>query len=130
MDAAGQLAQLLQRVRELLAGALEVLVVGVPAGGQAQHQRERDEPLLSAVVEVALQPPALVVAGLDDAGARGGELLARLRVRERLRGELGEVRDPLLGALRERLGSIVDTITAPHRRPPRKIGAATTDLTP
>jgi hypothetical protein len=42
-------------------------------------------------VQVALQPPALGVAGLDDARARGGELLARVGVGERLRDELGEV---------------------------------------
>ena len=36
---------------------------------------ERDEPLLGAVVQVALQPPALGSAGLDDPRARGAQLL-------------------------------------------------------
>ena len=53
-----------------------------------------------------------------------------LRVGQRLRGELGEVRDPLLGAGRERLGSTLETITAPHSRPSRKIGAATAQRKP
>ena len=103
MDAARELAQLLQRVRQLLARAREVGVVRMPARRQPQHQRERDEPLLRAVVQVALQPPALGVARGDDARARRGELRARLGVGQRLGGELGEVRDPLLGAGRRRL---------------------------
>ncbi len=41
----------------------------------ADLQAERDEPLLGAVVEVALEPPALLVAGLDDPHARGLHLL-------------------------------------------------------
>ena len=113
VDAAGELAQLLQRVGELLAGPLEVGVVGMAAGGQPQHQRQRDEPLLRAVVEVALQPPPLGVARRDDAGARRRELLARLGVRQRLRRQLGEVGDPLLGVGRERLAG------PSTRRPPR-----------
>ena len=116
MDAARQLAQLLQGVRELVAGELEVAVLGMPARRQPQHQRQRDEPLLRAVVQVALQPPPLGVAGLDDARARGGEIGARLRIGQRLRRELGEVRDPLLGARRERSSVTLETITAPHIR--------------
>ena len=48
----------------------------VPQAGlrQAQRERERDETLLRAVVEVALEPPSLFVAGRDDACARGLEL--------------------------------------------------------
>jgi hypothetical protein len=42
----------------------------VALGREPQRERERDEPLLRAVVEVALQPAALGIAGLDDAGAR------------------------------------------------------------
>ena len=80
VDAARELAQLGERERELLLGAVEQLVgpVGVLvqlALGEPQRQRERDEPLLGAVVQVALQPPALLRAGLDDPGARGAQLL-------------------------------------------------------
>ena len=49
-------------------GRLGDLVLGDP-----QRQRERDEPLLGAVVQVALQPPALGQAGLDDPGARAAQ---------------------------------------------------------
>ena len=46
-----------------------------------QHDPERHEPLLRAVVEVALEPPALLVAGLRDPRARRldlGQLEAQL----------------------------------------------------
>ena len=103
----------------------------VAARRQPQHQRERHEPLLRAVVQVALQPPALGVARRDDAGARGGELRARLRVGQRLRGQLGEVRDPLLGAgagtARARRWRRSPRPTA---APSRKIGAATAERNP
>ena len=66
--------------------------------GDPEPDRERDEPLLRAVVEVALEPPPLGVAGGDDARPRRRELLARLGVRERLGDQLGEGRDAVLGA--------------------------------
>ena len=64
MDAARQLAQLAERLAQLLAGAVEqrgggggvVLELGA---GQLHLQRERDEALLRAVVQVALQAAAL-----------------------------------------------------------------------
>ena len=113
VDAAGQLSQLLERAGELRLRAPEQLVRLRIAGGQhalagSQGERDRDEALLRAVVEVALEPAALGVAGLDDARARGGQFAARLGVGERQRDELREVRDPLLRALRER--------RLPHRR--------------
>ena len=40
-----------------------------------QVERQRDQPLLRAVVQVALEPAARGVAGLDDARARGAQLL-------------------------------------------------------
>ena len=108
MQAARQLAQLLERAAELVAGAVEHRaqrrVVGHAAGRQAHGERRRHQPLLGAVVQVALQAPALGVAGLDDAHARGGELLARLGVGDRLGREVGEVGDPELGLGREGLG--------------------------
>ena len=42
---------------------------------QRQLERHGDEPLLRAVVEVALEALALAVAGLDDAGPRAAQLL-------------------------------------------------------
>ena len=47
----------------------------VASAGEPQRQRERDEVLLGAVVEVALDPAARVVAGGDQPGARGAQLL-------------------------------------------------------
>ena len=107
MDAARQLAQLVERPGELGLRLDEQAedVVGAAlerALGEPQLQCERDEPLLGAVVQVALQPAALGVAGLDDARAGGGELVVRVGVRERLRDEVGEVAEALLGALRQR----------------------------
>jgi hypothetical protein len=80
VDAAGQLAQLGGGLRELLAEAVEeragrLRVLGQPRAGHAHVERERDEPLLRAVVQVALDLAPRVVGGLDDARARGLELL-------------------------------------------------------
>ena len=78
MDAARELAQLGERHRELLAdlvdGAREP-AVAEPRLEHPQVQRERDELLLGAVVEVALDPPARVVGGLDDPQPRHPQLL-------------------------------------------------------
>ena len=41
----------------------------------AEQEGQRHEPRLRAVVQVALQPPPLGVAGLDDPRARGAQLL-------------------------------------------------------
>ena len=72
VDAAGQLAQLGGRLVELLHRLVEQLGgrrrVGVElVAGQAQVHGQRHQPLLGAVVEVALDPAPLGVAGLDDA---------------------------------------------------------------
>ena len=86
MDSPGELPQLLERLLELpmrgleLAGSLGVTVQ--PRTKQPEPQRERDEPLLGAVVEVALESPARRVAGIDDARTRGAKLLE-------LRAQLG-----------------------------------------
>ena len=62
-----------------------------------QLERDGDEPLLRAVVEVALQPPPFRVAGGDDALARGAQLREPVlglglqpRVVERDRGRGGD----------------------------------------
>jgi len=72
VQAARDLAQLGERRRQLVAGARERCVrllrvlVDQPVG-DPDPDGERDEPLLGAVVEVALEPPPLGVAGGDDA---------------------------------------------------------------
>ena len=58
-------------------------VVAELGAQQPQREREHDEPLLGAVVQVALEPAALGVAGFDGPGARRAELL-ELRARLRL----------------------------------------------
>ena len=80
MDAACQVAQLLQREVGLLARLADQLGgAGVggfdPLLGHAQVQRERHQPLLRAVVEVALDAAPLGVGRSDDARARVLELV-------------------------------------------------------
>jgi hypothetical protein len=59
--------------------------------GRAHLERERDKPLLRAVVKVALDAPAGLVGGGDDACTRGRELLATLGVRDGRGDELREL---------------------------------------
>ena len=78
VEAPSQLAELAQREGELVAARRHELLrrrVGADVAlQQAQLQRDRDEALLGAVVEVALEPPPLGVAGRDDALPRGLQL--------------------------------------------------------
>ena len=74
VEAASQLAQLVERERELVAGAGEEVTSGRGVAVElaqcdAKGQCQRDDPLLRAVVEVALEPPPLDVARADDARA-------------------------------------------------------------
>ena len=76
----GELAQLGHRRAQLSLGGGELRVQrgvagGVPAPSEADADRERHEALLGAVVEVALEPPALAVGGRDDPRARGAQLV-------------------------------------------------------
>jgi hypothetical protein len=85
---------------------------------EPQLQSERDEPLLGAVVEVALEAAALLEPRLQDPQARGVELLARLGALEAERDELGEVAEAPLGVGPERVGaSRGDEDEAPGLRP-------------
>ena len=130
MDAAGQLAQLgepageivLRRGQNLPCGprvALELLA------DHAQPEGDRDESLLSAVVQVALEPRALGVADLDEARPRCGELLVGVGIGQRLRDELGEVAQPLLEPLGQASSDVVAAASTPHSLPPTLTGAAT-----
>ena len=79
MDPAGELTQLLEGLTQLLARAREQAARLLRRVLQArlretQGERERDEALLGAVVEVALEPATRVVAGLHEPRARGAEL--------------------------------------------------------
>jgi hypothetical protein len=126
MQAARELPQLGERGQQIVDAALNGCRGGrLGRGGhEPQRQRNGDEVLLGAVVEIALDPAASIVGGLDDPGARLLELDPRVDVGDRLRDELGErakarlrVRweRPLRRARGER----------PHRWPPTRIGAAT-----
>ena len=66
-----------------------------PVADIAQHQRQGDQPLLGAVVQVPLDPAAGLVAGRDNPGPGGGQLGLRLRVGDRGGDQLGEVGQPL-----------------------------------
>ena len=66
MDPAGELAQLVQRRLQLGLGFGEQLRVGVGVAQELQCEPEREQPLLRAVVQVALESSAFRVAGGDD----------------------------------------------------------------
>src|SRR5205807_6524907 len=107
VDAARKLTELPERLVELALRGDDEFARGFGIAvefrdGDPQLQRERDEALLRAVVEVPLEPAAFRVAGLDDARTRCRELLVGIRVRERLRDQIREVHKPALGALLER----------------------------
>ena len=76
MDAAGELAQLgdghLQLLDRAGEDSLEVGIHAAPEAplGRTELERERDETLLGAVVDVALDAAALLVAGRHDPPAR------------------------------------------------------------
>ena len=122
VDAARDVAQLLQRRVQLLAGAGRAAAasrasVGQLAGDDAQDDRERDEPLLGAVVEVALELAAGGVAGLDDAGARGPQV-AQAGAQVRLQALVLE-RDPGRGGDRaDELGLLLRATRRGSARPP------------
>ena len=73
MDAAGQLAQLLDAGGELAERGLEhprqLAVRGRLALCEPEMKRNPGEAALRAVVQIALEPPALGVADGDEAGA-------------------------------------------------------------
>ena len=79
MDAAGELAQLGQRARQPLGELVDLRLGVLVLHARLEHpqlQRERDELLLRAVVQVALDPPARRVARLHDPQPRHPQLLA------------------------------------------------------
>ena len=69
----------------------------------AQPQRQSDQALLGAVVQVALDPLAHLVGGGDDPGARGGHFGPCLGVGDRGRHQLSESGKPRLGIRRQDL---------------------------
>ena len=75
MDPARELAQLVERELELLLRTLEQLerspvLLGETVAGEAEREGERDEPLLRAVVEVALEALAVPRPALSTSRTR------------------------------------------------------------
>jgi hypothetical protein len=71
VDAAGQVTQFLERLPQFAAGLFhDGLDGGVSCGGAgpADRRGQGEEVLLSAVVQITFDLPALRDAGLDDAG--------------------------------------------------------------
>ena len=98
---------------------------------EPQRQRERDEPLLGAVVQVALDPPPGRVARLDEPRAGGRQLLARVGAGECEADQLREVARAAAPTSAGRGSSpLVVTTTAPHSAPATVIGAATAERYP
>ena len=97
---------------------------------RAQLQRERDEPLLGAVVQVALDAAPRLVGGGDDARARRLQLGPALGVGDGGGDELGESAEALLGSRRRRVVAGRCDGHTPHRRPSTLIGAATAERLP
>ena len=80
MEAPGKLAELLKRERELLARAGEDARCRLGLRpklrlGEPQRERQRDEPLLRAIVEVPLESPPLGIGSFDETGSRTTHLL-------------------------------------------------------
>ena len=95
-------AELLQRLVEQRGAVISGLASTLRAR-DAQLDGHADQVLLGAVVEVALEAPALLVARLDDAGARGDQVRARLRAGDGERDELAERAEPVLGVRGQRV---------------------------
>ena len=77
MDAPCQVAQLPQGLAQLLLGfgdELGGLAVGDAGADELECETDAEQPLLSAVVEVAFEPATFVVSGADDARAGGAQL--------------------------------------------------------
>ncbi|MFN8233033.1 MAG: hypothetical protein U0V56_06065 [Actinomycetota bacterium] len=115
VDAAGQVAQVLEGRRRLVADlgeqrASPFRIALDQSVGELQLDRERDQLLLRAVVDVALQASSLVVLGLHDALLRGLQLrqprlqvLGETHVPQHQAGLGREVDDQLLVGRRDRI---------------------------
>jgi hypothetical protein len=128
LDHAGQAGR---RARELLAQLEQVRRRGRLGGPELQP--ERHEPLLRAVVQVALDAVALGIGGSRDPRPRRRELGAAVSIGDRRRHQLGELGDARLAVGRQRLavggagdhdapGAILDDDRRPDRRPNASVG--------
>ena len=135
MDPAGDFTQLLEAERELVAAS----EISAPAArgsrelglGDAEVERERDEPLLRPVVQVPLEPPPLGVTGLDH---RARDALSSSRASAfasatATRPVNFSSRSSTPGGKEPRPPLPFEIEVAPHSRPDTTIGAATPELT-
>ena len=107
MDAAGDLAQLVQRAGRPGGGPAELRRQlagpgGTAAWAAAQPQGESDQPLLGAVVQVPLDAPAGGIGGGHDPGPRRRQLRPALRIGDGRGDQLGEPGQARLGLRRKR----------------------------
>src|SRR6185437_12771117 len=108
VQAAGNLPHLLQHASHLDHRALQPLGQLI---GSWRHRRprllqakaERDQPLLGAVVQIALDPAAGGIVDGHDPRPGGGQLGLGLRVGDRGGGQIGKAGQPRLGIRRQRL---------------------------
>ena len=83
-------------------------------GDDVQLEGDRDEPLLSAVVQVALEPHPFGVADLDEPRPRRGQLLVGVGIGQSLRDEFGEVAQPLLETVGQASSDVVAAASTPQ----------------
>ena len=109
VNAAGEVLHLLDHRLELAFHPLEPFPGGLlrhrHVGAEPlQMERQGDQPLLCAVVQVTLDPPPRFVSRLDDSGAGRDQLRLRLCARDRGADQLGERRQPGLDLLTRHRG--------------------------
>ena len=132
-----EVAELLDRVLEVGADLVEhrLGLLGILVGELTREphvHRERDEVLLCPVVEVALDLAPLGVAGLDDACARGAQLvglaahLVERLLERRVEGDVVQRETDLARELGERLVVVVAERRCAHRVAERR-GARAAD---
>ena len=120
MKTARDLTQLVQHGRQSVFDSCQLgphlgQLTGNAGPGNAQLQGQRDELLLSAIVQVALDPPPRLIARRDDSPAGRHQVGAPLDVGDGGGDQLGEPGDPLPGAPRLGSGPVHgDHHQAPH----------------
>src|SRR5215211_7423596 len=135
MDAARELTKLLERDAQLAARSGQKLlgclwIRGQLSLGEAQGERQRDESLLRAIVEIAFQPPrssspADTRRARDASSSPRASSFARASETSRVNASS---RSSAPG--QKECGGVSDATTTPHKLPDTVIGAATKELTP
>lgn len=108
MEAARDLGHLLEHGHEITFGLLEVrdrrpLAVRQTRADLLQVQVKREQVLLSAVVEISLEPTSRGVSSLDDACARGEQSARAVALATAVATSWGELAEPDLRTLGDRI---------------------------